>query len=86
MTVRELIENLSTFPPDLPVTVNGGLNERANGTEAANVHLWHQVTEPDAPRWCYGWLDRAEDYADTSLGVYQTRDVVNIYGGEKHDR
>lgn len=37
MTVGELIAALQAFPAGLPVVVNQGRNELANGTEAKTV-------------------------------------------------
>lgn len=85
MTVGELIERLKAFPAELPVVVNGGRNERANGREATAVFQWHQVVEP-ASEWCpesvaYGWLDTDADYAESGLGVYRIEPVVNVSAG-----
>jgi hypothetical protein len=75
MTVRELIERLQSFPPDMIVLANLSKNELANGREVRTVELspvysmkgldnWHENFYPDLK------IDDSDDY--------EYRAVVNV--------
>lgn len=77
MTVGELIAALQAFPAGLPVVVNQGRSELANGTEAKTMEAAEQQRETwtgERGAWygSYGaWRDPECEY----------RRVVNVCGG-----
>ena len=71
MTVDELIRELGNFRGDLPVVLNMGKNELANGCEVCEVTVLQAVRWPASDQWSLDYYARCDD-------DYCYADVVNL--------